>query len=119
MAKETRQQIIENTRKKIASKYAEQVRTLKEHLQVTNNAYRNACNRVNQLEHEKGELEMKIKEQQDWIERLISLSICRPTNVNVNLLPCVSNKPTRRQRQDSSIHRCLRCTKNICNYYDK
>lgn len=70
--KETRQQIIENTRKKVASKYAEQVRNLK----ASNHKYwLEICEqrrKISTLEHDKSELEMKIKEQEDWIKRLIA-----------------------------------------------
>lgn len=71
MAKETRQQIIENTRKKIASKYAEQVRSLKEQLHQANIAKNNAWKTIGQLERENDELKLKIKEHEDWIERLM------------------------------------------------
>lgn len=119
MAKETRQQIIENTRKKIAGQYAEQVRKLKAEKHKYWQDYLEAQKEISRLKHEKSELEMKVKEQEDWIERLITFVNSRPMNESVRLLLCVSNRQTRRQRQDSSIHHCLRCTNNICNYYDK
>lgn len=76
--KETRQQIKENTRKKIASKYAEQVRNLK----ASNHKYwMEICEqrkKISMLEHDKSELEMKIKEQEDWIERLITFANMPP-----------------------------------------
>lgn len=72
MAKETRQQIIENTRKKIAGQYAEQVRKLKAEKHKYWQDYLEAQKEISRLKHEKSELEMKVKEQEDWIERLIT-----------------------------------------------
>lgn len=71
-AKETRQQIIENTRKKVAGQYAEQVRKLKAEKHEYWQYYLKAQKEIGRLNHEKSELEMKVKEQEDWIERLIT-----------------------------------------------
>lgn len=72
MAKETRKQIIENTRKKYCAKYTKELKEL----QVTNAQYyariRTLVNKVTDLECEKSALEIKIKEQEDWIERLVT-----------------------------------------------
>ena len=72
MAKETRQQIIENTRKKVAGQYAEQVRKLKAEKHEYWQDYLESQKEISRLKHEKSELEMKVKEQEDWIERLIT-----------------------------------------------
>lgn len=68
--KETRQQIIENTRKKIAGQYAEQVRELKARIKNLSEENYNLRIEKNKEKREKEDLILKIQEQQDWIERL-------------------------------------------------
>lgn len=95
MAKETRQQIIENTRKKVAGQYAEQVRNLKARLKARDEDYWLSRREVQELRHEKSELEMKVKEQEDWIERLVAF---------VNMPPDERERElaTMRQQQDNA-----------------
>lgn len=82
MAKETRQQIIENTRKKVVGQYAEQVRKLKAEKNEYWHDYLEAQKEISRLKHEKSELEMKVKEQEDWIERLITFVNMSPDERN-------------------------------------
>jgi len=69
--KETRQQIIENTRRKIARQYSEQIKSLKEKNDSFWKDILEYHKKIGELQNENSRLEQKIQEQQEWIDRLI------------------------------------------------
>lgn len=68
--KETKKQIVEQTRNELARKYKGQIDALKKEFQSKQELYRYIGKRCDELERENEELKEKVVQYEDWIRRL-------------------------------------------------
>lgn len=100
MAKQTKRQIVENTRKKVASQYNRQVRLLKdenEHLRKYIHTLEKELNTSLRLTNQ---LDEQVESQHDWIERLLEYMDMSPRERDVHIALARADKEHKERMND-------------------
>lgn len=72
MAKETRKQIIEQTRNEVAKKYKDEIKNMQERINKLADMFNNEQKLRLSFQNKVESLEDKVRQYEDWIERLQS-----------------------------------------------
>lgn len=85
MAKQTKRQIVENTRNKVAKQYKREVRLLKEENAVLRRYVHNVEKEHNATNIMCKQLSEQVESQHDWIERLLEYMDMSPRERDVHI----------------------------------
>lgn len=89
----------EETRKKVAKQYVDKISYLQEQLRDTRIKYNDKCVRNRELSIENEELKEKLREYEDWIERLQDF---------VNMNPDEREQAVKKYREEKEINAAMK-----------
>lgn len=100
MAKQTKRQIVENTRNKVARHYNKEISELKEELAILRRYVHNVEKERNATNIMCKQLSEQVESQHDWIERLLEYMDMSPRERDVHIALARADKENQRRLND-------------------
>lgn len=100
MAKQTKRQIVENTRNKVAKRYNKEISALKEELAILRRYVHNVEKERNATNIMCKQLSEQVESQHDWIERLLEYMDMSPRERDVHIALARADRESKRRLND-------------------